>query len=226
MSAPADLELTGLRKVFFPGTANEVAALRGIDLEVPAGQFVTIIGSNGSGKSTLLNAVAGTFPLTAGKVVLGGPRRDQAGRARAQPLHRPGLPGSARRHRALHDHRGEPRHVAAPLEPQRPALRCDQQAARGDARAALAPRHGARGAAQGRREQALRRPATGDVTAHGHHRRTQSPAARRAHGGARPQGRGDDHGPHRPRSSPSASSPRSWSRTTWSWRCATATGSS
>ena len=34
----------------------------GIDLDVPAGQFVTIIGSNGSGKSTLLNAVAGTFP--------------------------------------------------------------------------------------------------------------------------------------------------------------------
>jgi putative tryptophan/tyrosine transport system ATP-binding protein len=71
MSAPAELKLTGLRKVFFPGTANEVVALRGIDLEVPAGQFVTIIGSNGSGKSTLLNAVAGTFPITAGKVVLG-----------------------------------------------------------------------------------------------------------------------------------------------------------
>ena len=72
MSAPATLEVGGLRKVFFPGTANEVVALNGIDLEVPAGQFVSIIGSNGSGKSTLLNAVAGTFPVTAGKVVLGG----------------------------------------------------------------------------------------------------------------------------------------------------------
>jgi putative ABC transport system ATP-binding protein len=72
VSAPAPLELRGLRKVFYPGTANEVVALGGIDLEVPAGQFVTIIGSNGSGKSTLLNAIAGTFPATGGSVVLGG----------------------------------------------------------------------------------------------------------------------------------------------------------
>jgi putative tryptophan/tyrosine transport system ATP-binding protein len=72
VSAPAPLRLTGLRKVFFPGTANEVAALNGIDLDVPAGQFVSIIGSNGSGKSTLMNAIAGQFPLTAGAVLLGG----------------------------------------------------------------------------------------------------------------------------------------------------------
>jgi len=69
--APEALELTGIRKVFFPGTANEVVALDGIDLQVPAGQFVSIIGSNGSGKSTLLNAVAGTFPVTSGRIVLG-----------------------------------------------------------------------------------------------------------------------------------------------------------
>ena len=65
-------ELGAIRKVFFPGTANEVVALNGIDLAVPAGQFVTVIGSNGSGKSTLLNAVAGTFAVTSGKVLLGG----------------------------------------------------------------------------------------------------------------------------------------------------------
>jgi putative ABC transport system ATP-binding protein len=70
--APAPLELEGIRKVFFAGTANEVVALDGIDLAVPAGQFVSIIGSNGSGKSTLLNAVAGTFPVTSGRIVLGG----------------------------------------------------------------------------------------------------------------------------------------------------------
>jgi putative ABC transport system ATP-binding protein len=72
MSASARLELKGIRKVFFPGTANEVIALEGIDLEVPAGQFVSIIGSNGSGKSTLLNSVAGNFPLSSGKIMLGG----------------------------------------------------------------------------------------------------------------------------------------------------------
>ena len=71
MSAPAPVALRDIRKVFFPGTPNEVVALAGIDLAVPAGQFVSIIGSNGSGKSTLLNAVAGTFQLTAGKVLLG-----------------------------------------------------------------------------------------------------------------------------------------------------------
>jgi putative ABC transport system ATP-binding protein len=72
VSAPAKLELAGIRKAFFPGTANEVVALNGIDIAVPAGQFVSIIGSNGSGKSTLLNAVAGTFQVSSGKVVLGG----------------------------------------------------------------------------------------------------------------------------------------------------------
>ncbi len=70
MSAPATLTLRGARKVFFPGTVNEVEALAGIDLDVPAGQFVSIIGSNGSGKSTLLNAIAGTFRLTSGRVLL------------------------------------------------------------------------------------------------------------------------------------------------------------
>jgi putative ABC transport system ATP-binding protein len=72
VSAPAPLELRGITKVFFSGTANEVVALKGIDLDVPAGQFVSIIGSNGSGKSTLLNAVAGTFSVTKGKVLVGG----------------------------------------------------------------------------------------------------------------------------------------------------------
>jgi putative ABC transport system ATP-binding protein len=72
VSAPAELRVSGLRKVFYPGTANEVVALHGIELDVPAGQFVSLIGSNGSGKSTLLNAIAGAFPATAGKVSIGG----------------------------------------------------------------------------------------------------------------------------------------------------------
>lgn len=71
MSHPESLTLRGVRKVFFPGTANEVSALAGIDLELEAGQFVTVIGSNGAGKSTLLNAVAGTFPLTGGRILIG-----------------------------------------------------------------------------------------------------------------------------------------------------------
>lgn len=72
MSNPEALALQAVHRVFFAGTANEVVALDGIDLEVPAGQFVTVIGSNGAGKSTLLNAVAGTFPVSSGRILLGG----------------------------------------------------------------------------------------------------------------------------------------------------------
>ena len=46
------LEITGLRKVFFPTTPNEKIALDKVSLTLDPGDFVTIIGSNGAGKST------------------------------------------------------------------------------------------------------------------------------------------------------------------------------
>jgi putative tryptophan/tyrosine transport system ATP-binding protein len=66
------LELSRIAKTFHAGTANQVRALRGIDLSLEAGSFVIVIGTNGSGKSTLLNAVAGTFPVDAGTIRLAG----------------------------------------------------------------------------------------------------------------------------------------------------------
>lgn len=66
------LRIRSLAKTFFPGTPNEVRALRGIDLDLADGCFAAIIGTNGSGKSTLLNAVAGTFLPDAGAVELAG----------------------------------------------------------------------------------------------------------------------------------------------------------
>jgi putative ABC transport system ATP-binding protein len=66
------LKLCDVHKRFNPGTISEVYALRGVDLEVKEGEFVTIIGTNGSGKSTLLNAAAGTFLPDSGKVEIGG----------------------------------------------------------------------------------------------------------------------------------------------------------
>jgi putative ABC transport system ATP-binding protein len=72
MSESTGLVAANLRKVFFPRTVNEVAALNDLTLQVAPGEFVTIIGSNGSGKSTLLNAIAGTVPLTSGSVRLEG----------------------------------------------------------------------------------------------------------------------------------------------------------
>ncbi len=66
------LKVDNLYKVFFPGTPNEVRALRGVSLDLEAGSFLIIIGTNGSGKSTLLNAVAGTFLVDTGRIALAG----------------------------------------------------------------------------------------------------------------------------------------------------------
>lgn len=66
------LEMRGIKKTFFPDTPNEVRALRGVDLQIDAGSFVVVIGMNGSGKSTLLNAVAGSFPLDEGQILVAG----------------------------------------------------------------------------------------------------------------------------------------------------------
>ena len=66
------LEVKGVWKTFNAGTVNEKQALRGVDLTLNDGDFCTVIGGNGAGKSTLLNAVAGTFPVDAGTITLGG----------------------------------------------------------------------------------------------------------------------------------------------------------
>ena len=57
---------------FNQGTPLEMRALRGVTLEIPDGQFVTVIGSNGAGKSTLLNIVAGEARPTVGRVLADG----------------------------------------------------------------------------------------------------------------------------------------------------------
>ncbi|BDR59489.1 ABC transporter ATP-binding protein [Xylocopilactobacillus apicola] len=67
---PQVLKINDLQQTFERGTVNENHVLRGIDLELEAGDFVTIIGSNGAGKSTLLNSIAGTLPVTQGQIIL------------------------------------------------------------------------------------------------------------------------------------------------------------
>jgi putative ABC transport system ATP-binding protein len=50
----------------------ETIALRGVDLEIPPGQFVALMGRSGSGKSTLLNLLAGSDRPTAGRLIVDG----------------------------------------------------------------------------------------------------------------------------------------------------------
>jgi putative ABC transport system ATP-binding protein len=64
--------MTGIDKLFGHGTVDEMQLFDQFELEVPDGQFLTIIGSNGSGKTSLLNAISGDIPLDGGRVVLDG----------------------------------------------------------------------------------------------------------------------------------------------------------
>jgi putative ABC transport system ATP-binding protein len=65
------IQARGLVKRIDTGT-HVVEILRGIDLEIPRGQFVAIMGPSGSGKSTLLGLLAGLDTPTSGRVVLDG----------------------------------------------------------------------------------------------------------------------------------------------------------
>ncbi|GAA4544219.1 ABC transporter ATP-binding protein [Amycolatopsis samaneae] len=69
--ASAKLRLENLGKTF-RREGSEVEALHGIDLDVPAGEFVSVVGASGCGKSTLLRLVDGLIPATTGTVTLHG----------------------------------------------------------------------------------------------------------------------------------------------------------
>jgi putative ABC transport system ATP-binding protein len=60
----------GITKVYRMGEA-EVHALRGVDLEVRAGEFIVLLGPSGSGKSTLLNILGGLDTPSGGEVSFG-----------------------------------------------------------------------------------------------------------------------------------------------------------
>ena len=63
----ADLRITGLHKYY-----GNVHAVRGVDLEIGAGEFTVLVGQSGCGKSTLLRTIAGLEDADAGTIEIGG----------------------------------------------------------------------------------------------------------------------------------------------------------
>jgi len=70
-SAGAIITARDLRKTYLVGKVP-VNALRGVDLTVPRGEFLSIIGPSGSGKSTLFHIIGGLTPPSGGQVEVGG----------------------------------------------------------------------------------------------------------------------------------------------------------
>jgi putative ABC transport system ATP-binding protein len=70
MSRPI-LVAEGVRKVYRSG-GTDVLALKGLDLTVPQGEFLAVMGASGSGKTTLLNCLSGLDEIDDGRVIVDG----------------------------------------------------------------------------------------------------------------------------------------------------------
>lgn len=71
MSKPI-LELKDVKTVVNKGTANETTILKGINLKINEGDFITIVGTNGAGKSTLFNVIGGNLHADSGQILHNG----------------------------------------------------------------------------------------------------------------------------------------------------------
>ena len=72
------IDLKGIKKRFFEGTENEIEVLKGIDLQVYEGEFVSIVGASGSGKSTLMNIIGALDRASEGSYLLDGVNINEA----------------------------------------------------------------------------------------------------------------------------------------------------
>ena len=71
MAQPTMLRLEGVEAGY-----GALSVLRGIDIEVAAGEVVALLGSNGAGKTTTINAISGVVPLRGGSITFDGRRVD------------------------------------------------------------------------------------------------------------------------------------------------------
>ncbi|HWL71444.1 MAG TPA: sn-glycerol-3-phosphate ABC transporter ATP-binding protein UgpC, partial [Geminicoccus sp.] len=100
----AEITLSSVRKSY---GGNEV--VKGVDLQVPAGNFLVILGPSGCGKSTLLRMIAGLEEITSGELAIGGVRmNDREPRERHCAM--------VFQNYALYPHMTVARNIAYPLE--------------------------------------------------------------------------------------------------------------
>lgn len=72
MSENIVIDMKGIVKKFYIGTPNELTILKGLDLQVREGEFLSIVGQSGSGKSTLMNIIGALDRPTEGSYTLDG----------------------------------------------------------------------------------------------------------------------------------------------------------
>ena len=66
------LELQGVKTIVNKGTSSETTILKGLNLKINEGDFITIVGTNGAGKSTLFNVIGGNLHADEGKILHNG----------------------------------------------------------------------------------------------------------------------------------------------------------
>ncbi|WML43982.1 ABC transporter ATP-binding protein [Neobacillus sp. PS3-40] len=71
-ATPAMMELKGVTKEFIKPNGEAHTVLRNIDLKIPKGEFVSIVGPTGCGKSTTLGLIAGFEPASEGEIIISG----------------------------------------------------------------------------------------------------------------------------------------------------------
>ncbi|MCY3573253.1 MAG: ABC transporter ATP-binding protein [Chloroflexi bacterium] len=102
------IEAQGIHKVFNPGTDEEVIALQDIDLQVVAGEFLSLVGPSGCGKSTLMRLIADLLQPSGGELRVNGKAPAQARRDRDY--------GMVFQQATLYDWRSVSKNVQLPLE--------------------------------------------------------------------------------------------------------------